>query len=64
MVNPSVPTDCHTKEEPSLLTRKAEDEDTGGTLSLPSVYNASTQIRRLERVLEPLTTAIPDASSG
>jgi hypothetical protein len=57
-------TDLHIKKELSLLTRKLEDEDTEGTFSRQAVYTASTRGRRLERVLEPLTIAIPNASLG
>jgi hypothetical protein len=59
-----VRTNRQTKEELNLFTRKPEDEDTGGTLSRPAVYTASTPGRRLERVLELVTIAIPNASSG
>jgi hypothetical protein len=48
----------------SFLTRKSEDEDTEGTFSRQTVYTASTQGRRLERVIEPVTIAIPNASLG
>jgi hypothetical protein len=57
-----VPTDRHTKEELSLLTRKPDDKNTGGTFSRPAVYTASTRNRRLERVLEPVTIAILNAT--
>jgi hypothetical protein len=64
MVIPSVPTNRHTKEELSLLTRNPEDENTGETISHSAVYTASTLGRRLERVLEPIPIAIPNASLG
>jgi hypothetical protein len=51
-------------EELSLLTRKPEDEDTEGTFSRQAVYTASIRGRKLERVLEPVTIAIMNASLG
>jgi hypothetical protein len=50
-------------EELSLLTRKPEDYNFGGTFSRPAVYTVSNRGRRLESVLEHVTIATPIASS-